>query len=325
VTVAQLRPSPETVHWGHFDAGIEPVGEVASGESIGVRVVTGHPDMPVPPDWLAPELPAIWSAVTDRGPGTHIITGPLHVRGAVAGGVLQIDIQEVELGGPYGFNVLHPLLGLFPDCVDDLALHVVPIDRGSGTAELLPGTRVPVRPFFGILAVAPPPSWGRISSLPPRRHGGNIDLKELRPGASLFLPVAIDGARFSVGDGHAIQGDGEIDCTAVETCLEGRLRLTARDDIELRLPVAVTPTHVITLGFGPSLDEAAREAVAAMLDLLVRECGVARNDAYRLLSMVGDLRITQAVNEQLGAHMMLDLTVVAQLGGRPFFTRPSGH
>jgi acetamidase/formamidase len=270
---------------------------------------------------MPPEIPVIHAAVRERGPGTHIITGPVHVRGATAGATLQIDIEDVELGAPFGFNVLHPLLGALQHVVDDLDLHVVPLDIERQRAEILPGIHVPVHPFFGILATSPPPGWGRISSKPPRAHGGNIDLTLLTSGATLYLPIHVDGANFSVGDGHARQGDGEVDGTAIETCMEGNLRLTVREDVELRLPLAVTPEHVVTLGLAPTLDEAARAALTGMIDLLGQECGLGRNESYRLLSMAADLRVTQVVNDVVGAHVMLERTIIDQIGGAPFFHR----
>ena len=323
--VRHVGPSPRTVHWGYFDASLAPVAEVAPGEPFRLRSVSGAPGDPVPADWLPPEIPAIYAEVTDRGPGSHLLTGPIYVRGARPRRVLQVDIVSVTLGAPYGYNVLAPLKGIFPDAVDRRDSQIIPIDRETGVATIAPGLRLPTRPFFGVLGVAPPPGWGRVDTSPPRCHGGNLDNKELVAGTTLFLPIWVEGALFSAGDGHAAQGDGEVDISAIETSLEGEFRLGLREDFELSLPIAVTPTHLITMGFDPSLDQAARIAVRALLDLLERYGGMAWRDAYRLASLAADLRVTQVVNGEKGIHVMLERAIVEQLGTPlPFFAgRPT--
>ncbi len=314
-----LLPSPQTVHWGYFDASLSPVAEVESGEVLHIRSVSGFPDDPVPADWIPPEIRVIFKEVRERGPGPHILTGPVFVNGARPGSVLQVDVLTIHLAGAYGYNAIRPLAGIFPDAVDRRETHIIPLDRATGLATVLPGLSLRTRPFFGILGVAPPAGWGRISSAPPRSHGGNMDNKELVAGTTVFLPVWVDGALFSAGDGHAAQGDGEVDVTAIETCLEGEFRLTVRDDLELSLPIAVTPSHLITMGFHEDLDCAARIAVRALLDLLEKHCGMARRDAYRLASIAADLRVTQVVNGEKGIHVMLDRGILESLGSRAPF------
>ncbi len=317
----RVRPSPRTVHWGYFDASLTPVAEVASGETIQLRSVSGAPGDAVPPDWIPPEIPGIYAEVHDRGPGGHLLTGPIYMRGARPKQVLQVDILSVTLGAPYGYNVLAPLKGIFPDAVDRLDRQIIPIDRETGVATIAPGLRLPTRPFFGVLGVAPPSVWGRVDTSPPRCHGGNMDNKELVAGTTLFLPIWAEGALFSAGDGHAAQGDGEVDITAIETSLEGEFRLTIREDFELSLPIAVTPTHLITMGFDPSLDQAARIAVRSLLDVLERFGELAWRDAYRLASIAADLHVTQVVNGEKGIHVMLERTILAQLGATlPFLS-----
>ncbi len=314
-----LRPSPTTVHWGYFDASLAPIAEVESGEVFHLRSVSGAPDDPVPAEWIPPEIPAIYEEVHERGPGGHILTGPVFVRGARPGSVLQVDVLTIHLAAAYGYNTLRPLTGIFPDAVDQREIHIIPLDRAAGVATVLPGLTLPTRPFFGILGVAPPAGWGRISTAPPRAHGGNIDNKELVAGTTVFLPVWVDGALFSAGDGHGAQGDGEVDITAIETCLEAEFRLTVRTDLELPLPIAVTPSHLITMGFHEDLDQAARIAVRALLDLLEKHCGIAWRDAYRLASIAADLHVTQVVNGEKGIHAMLDRGILDRLGPRPPF------
>ncbi|MBI4280049.1 MAG: acetamidase/formamidase family protein [Armatimonadetes bacterium] len=314
----RLWPSPQTVHWGYFDASLRPVLEVNDGETLHLRSITGFPDDPVPREWLAPEVPAIVSEVKDRL-GPHILTGPVAVRGARPGHVLQVDILSIKLGMPYGINVFKPLKGIFPEYPEEIDRHIIPIDLETGMATVLPGVQIPSRPFFGILGVAPPPGWGRINSVEPRKHGGNMDNKELVAGTTVFFPVWADGALFSAGDGHAAQGDGEVNTTAIETSLEAEFRLRVRTDFELSLPIAVTPTHLITMGFDEDLDRASRIALRTMLDLVERYSRATWRDAYRLASCAADLRVTQVVNFAKGIHVMLERGILDQLGCRAPF------
>ena len=315
-----LLPAPGTVHWGYFDASLPPIAEASNGETIRLRCVSGFPDDPVPAHWIPPEIPVIFAEVQDRGPGPHILTGPVYVRGATPGSVLQVDIVSVQLGSAYGFNLLRPQRGLFPNAIDKEERHIIPLDRETGLATVLPAVKLPVRPFFGILGVAPA-GQGRVSSTFPGPHGGNLDNKELVAGTTLFLPVSENGALFSTGDGHAAQGDGEVDVTAIETCLEGEFRLHVRSDFRLSLPIAVTQSHLITMGFDGDLDRAAQVAVRSLLDLLEQHCGVTWRDAYRLVSVAGDLRVTQVVNGDKGIHVMLARALLDQLGRPAPFLR----
>ncbi len=316
----QLLPGPSTVHFGYFDASLEPVLEVDDGIVLAVRAVSGHPDDPVPPEWIPPEIPPIYEQVTVQGPGPHIITGPVAVRGAKAGMVLEVEIREIRLAAPYGFNIMRPLGGMFPgEFPDRHHLHIIPLQTEQRRGELRPDLWVPLQPFFGILGVAPPPQWGRISSRPPRAHGGNMDNKELQPGSRLFLPIWVEGALFSAGDGHGAQGDGEVNQTAIETTLEGVFRLRVRTEQRLHRPFAVTGEHLLTMGFHEDLDEAARQAVRDMLELLQAHYGLATEEAYRLCSVAADLRITQVVNENKGVHVMLRRSLLEPLGRSPWF------
>ena len=319
-----LLPSPRTIHWGHFDASLAPIEQIDDGETLFVRSVSDvyAPDDPVPSAWIPPEIRSIQSEVRERGPGPHILSGPVFIGGARPGDILQVDILSLRLGAPYGCNLLLPLLGMFPDRIDYAEKQVIPFDLETGHAIVQPGVRIAIRPFFGIMGVAPPVGWGRISSAQPRQHGGNLDNKELVAGTTLFLPVWVDGGLFSVGDGHAAQGDGEVDITAIEACLEGELRLSIRRDFELSLPLVVTPTHLITMGFADDLDQAARIAVSILLELLERYCRLPWRQGYRLASIAADLRVTQVVNGMKGIHVAVSRDVLAQLGGVPPFLSP---
>lgn len=310
----RLVPSPQTVHWGYFDASLAPIAHVRDGEILRLRSVSGYPDDPVPSGWIPPEIPAIFAEVKERGPGPHILTGPIFVENARPGNVLQVDIGSISLGASYGFNLMRPLRGLFPDAVSSADKSIIPLDVENERAEVLPGVWMPTRPFFGILGVAPPQGWGRIDSTAPRRHGGNLDNKELVAGTTLFLPIWVEGALFSAGDGHAAQGDGEVDVTAIETCLEAEFRLRVLDQFETALPIALTPRHVITMGFHEDLDRAAEMAVASFIQFMERYCRTTWRDAYRLASIAGDLRVTQVVNGIKGIHLMLERTILDQIG-----------
>jgi acetamidase/formamidase len=167
---------------------------------------------------------------------------------------------------------------------------------------------VPLKPFFGVMGVAPPLAWGAVSTIQPRRNGGNLDNKELVAGATLYLPIHVDGALFSVGDGHGAQGDGEVCVTAIETGLVGTFKLTVLDDMRLEWPMAETPTHMITMAFDPTLDAASAVALRQMIDLVVARTGLDRYQAYQLCSLVSDMHVTQVVNQNKGIHVMVEKT-----------------
>lgn len=308
-----LKPTPETVHRGFYDATLPPVLEIGSGEEIIISTISAKPTDAVPPDWLPPQVHDIF-ARSPKGSGPHIMTGPIAVRGARPGDVLQVDILDICLIQPYGYNVTHPLTGMFGMDMPKSQTVIIPIDLKTGLAEVVAGIRIPTRPFFGHLGVAPPREWGRVDSRPPFKFGGNLDNKELLPGTRLFLPIWNDGALFSVGDGHAAQGDGEVNQTAIETSLEGRFRLTRRQDLKIDLPFAATSESLMTMGFDEGLDNAARIAMRKMIELLDTHYGLAFHDAYRLCSVAADMRVTQFVNGNRGIHVMFPRTILA---GKP--------
>jgi acetamidase/formamidase len=302
-----LEPAPDTVHWGFFDAKLAPLATIASGERVTISTVSGNPEqMPGPPHAVPPALPAIHEKVMRKIVPGHICTGPVAVAGAKAGQVLQVDIEAIAPSYDWGFNLVRPLAGALPDDFAETRLIHIRLDAAR-KAWLLPwGQSVPLAPFFGVMAVAPPPAWGTVSTLPPRRNGGNLDNKELIAGTTLYLPIFVDGALFSVGDGHGAQGDGEVCITAVETGLTGTFRLTVRDDMRLEWPMAETPTHVMTMAFDPDLDDCVVIALRRMIELIVARAGLDRYQAYTLASLAADLRVTQVVNGNKGIHVMLD-------------------
>ena len=304
-----LAPSPETVHWGYFDATIPPRLTVDSGDTVTVDTVSGglvevadtsimRPDHREIVERLKPVL------------GPHILTGPIAVRGAEPGDTLEVRIVSIELSVDWGWNVIRPLKGALPEDFPAFQRRIVPIDRTTMTATLPWGPTLPLRPFFGILATAPRPEYGTISSIEPREFGGNMDNKELVPGTSLFLPVFVPGANFSAGDGHAVQGDGEVCLTALETCLTGTFELVLHKGLRLAFPRAVTPTHYIAMGMDPDLDDAAKQALRDMIAWLRQLTGWTPEEAYVFCSLACDLRVTQLVDGNKGIHAMVSRDLV---------------
>jgi acetamidase/formamidase len=311
----RLDASAETVHWGYFDAGLAPMLTVDSGDTVIISTVSGPASvMPPPPLAVPAALADIQARVQQKLPG-HICTGPVAVRGAKAGQVLEVRLKAIDLHYDWGYNFSGPLTGALPDDFSTRHLMHITLDRERMTGRLPWGMEVPLRPFFGVLAVAPPAEWGSVSTLPPRKNGGNLDNKELVAGTKLFLPIHVDGALFSAGDGHGAQGDGEVCVTAIETGLIGTFELIVRDDLALEWPRAETPTHVMTMAFDPDLDDCVVIALRQMVDLVARAAGIKQQEAYALCSLAADVRITQVVNGSKGVHVMLDKRYLARTGG----------
>src|SRR5215472_2296364 len=304
----RVDAGPDTVHWGFFDAGLNPLITIDPGDEVTISTVSGPPEaMPKAESGLAvpPALSAIHAKVPQRL-GPHIMTGPIAVRGAKAGQVLEVRIKSIELHYDWGYNAIRPLAGALPDDFASTPLIHIPLDRTRMIGRLPWGLELQLKPFFGVMVVAPPPAWGPVGSPPPRRNGGNLDNKELVAGTTLYLPILVDGALFSVGDGHGVQGDGEVSINAVETGLVGTFRLIVRKDMRLEWPMAETRTHMLTMAFDPDLDDCAVIALRQMLDLICARTGLDRYQAYTLASLAADLRVTQVVNGNKGIHVMLD-------------------
>lgn len=305
-----LRASVETCHWGFFDAALAPVLHVASGDRITVDTVSGGAEVLPPAGFeVPPELLDIHARSARPLPG-HILTGPIHVQGAEPGDTLEVRILAVRLRQDWGYNVIRPLAGTLPEDFDHTRKLNIPLDRQRLVARLPWGLDLPLHPFFGVMGVAPPPRWGRIGTIIPRAHGGNLDNKELGPGSSLYLPVHAPGALFSCGDGHAAQGDGEVCTTAIETALQGEFELVLHKGRPLTLPRGETATHWITMGLDPSLDQCLAIALREMI-VLLGEHGLSPDDAYTLCSLAVDFRVTQTVNTHRGVHAMLKKSLLA--------------
>jgi acetamidase/formamidase len=310
-----LAASPETVHWGFLDGKLEPVLTIESGDRVTIQTVSGNPAELPPRErgfQILPEHLEIHRKVA-KGTGNHIYTGPIHVNGAEPGDVLEVRILEIELRQDWAWNIFRPYLGTLPEDFPYYRCLHIPLDRQKMTAKMPWGLNVPLRPFFGQLAVAPPADFGRQNSKEPREFGGNIDNKELIAGSTIYLPIWTKGALFSTGDGHALQGDGEVSGTAAETALTGTFGFIVRKDLKLRIPRAESPTHFITMGLDTDLDDAAKQALRAMIDWIVETLRISRDHAYSFCSLAVDLRVTQVVNHVKGVHAMLDKRLAAQL------------
>jgi acetamidase/formamidase len=303
-----IEARPDNIHWGYFEAARPAVAEIASGGRVMIRTYSGAPNVTPSDDSLftvAPEQRAIHSEVTRQMLPGHILTGPVAVSGAQPGMVLEVRIIDIELNSDWGWNIIRPGAGALPDDFTEEHLFHIALDTQRQIGTLPWGQEVPLAPFFGVMGVAPPAERGTLTSIIPSDFGGNLDLKELIPGSILYLPIFVEGALFSVGDGHAAQGNGEVCVTAIETGLNGTFELIVRDDLHFTMPRAETPTHHITMGINPDLDEAARQALREMITLICGQTALSREEAYVLCSITCDLNVTQLVNQHKGVHAML--------------------
>ncbi|HEV8297010.1 MAG TPA: acetamidase/formamidase family protein [Acidimicrobiales bacterium] len=333
-TIHTLRAAPETCYWGYIDRDQPPVLEVRAGDLIDVEAVTHHAGDA--PDLLMDDgVRAIWAGIAeaDRGPGVHILTGPIAVAGARAGDTVAVRIHEMRPRLPYGSNCAANW-GLLYDVFGKERITIYGLDdAGSAFSAIarpqfgfdfavrplydLPGVispvdasvrepfsrpvAVPVRPHFGVMGVAPQEP-GRHSSIPPGVFGGNVDNWRIGPGSVMRYPVFVEGAGLYVGDPHFAQGDGEICGTAIEASLDARIEIWVESGAPITAPVLETDTHWYTHGFGDDLDAAMRMAAEQMLDLLQQRFGLTRDDAYSLASVAIDLGVTQVVDGKLGCH-----------------------
>jgi acetamidase/formamidase len=332
-----LPATPETIHWGFFDRSLSPVLTVASGDLIEIEAVTHHAGDA--PDLLMDAgIATIFDAVDDRGPGPHVLTGPIAVAGARPGDILEVEILSAEPRLGYGSNLAGHWGHLYSDFGKE-RVTIYELDQEAGLARAafgydwyttplddqpgiyvepdlsrrepaLEGVAVPMRPHFGTMGVAPAEP-GRHSSVPPGEHGGNIDNWRIGPGGRMFYPVQVPGALLSVGDPHVSQGDGEISGTALEASLNGLIRVHLRRDLPYEHPTLKTASHVLVHGFGDDLDESMRAASTRMLRLLERGYRLSRDDAYSLMSLACDFTVTQVVDGRQGVHATMERRTLA--------------
>ena len=317
-TTHRLEATPATVAYGYYWSDAQPVLRIDSGDIIDVDTLltntpAGLAKAGVPDDKIQASLKAVVNEVTGdrKGPGGHILTGPVYVKDAEPGDVLEVKILSIDLALDYGYNGCS---GYLPEnCESGVPSKIISLDRKKMTAEFLPGIVIPLKPFYGSIGVAPAPEMGRLSSNPPGRHAGNLDNRELVAGSTLYIPVFARGALFEIGDGHAAQGDGEVDQTAIETSLRGRLQLTVRKDIKLKWPRAETATDYISMATDPDLATATKGAIQEMIDFLVAEKKLTRHQSYQLVSIAGNVAITQLVDKpNVGVHVKLPKSILGK-------------
>ena len=325
----ELRATPQTVHWGYFDAALAPAITVASGDIIRAEAITHHAG-DAPELMMDGGIEAIFSGIPpeDRNPGVHIMTGPIHVAGARPGDVLEVHYLQMVPRLRFGSNLAAHWGHLYKEFGEKERVTIYQLDDATQTASavfaydfpgkyLVPGTitaerdccrqpalagvRVPVRPHLGTAGVAPDAA-GRVSTIPPGSHGGNIDNWRIGAGATMFYPVQVDGALFSIGDPHISQGDGEISGTAIEASLDVTFQVFVRRDFTFPSPLLQTPECWMTHGFDEDLNQAMRNASLEMLRLLTEHRGLSRDDAYSLMSVAADFGVTQVVDGRQGVH-----------------------
>ena len=314
-----LLPTPATVAWGWYDAAGQPVLRVGSGDEVVVRALsTCSPTSLVraglDSSRVEKEARDIYAARSKMktGPGGHILTGPIYVEGADSGDVLEVRFKSIKPAINYACNSFGPRSGfLREDFPGTSRSKIIELDTVRMLGRFSSGITLPLHPFFGSVGVAPPAAMGRVNTAPPGIHAGNLDNKELVAGSTLYIPVWTKGALLEIGDGHAGQGNGEVDITAMETSLIGRVQLVVRKDMHLAWPRAETPTHYIAMGIDTSLTEATKLAVRQAIELLVQVKGMSREDAYQLVSVAGDVDVTQLVDGPVGVHVMIPKSIFA--------------
>lgn len=310
-----LKATCTTVHLGGFSCNLPPALVINSGDSIEVETYTGFKIYQEAPEaFLTPELVEICQHLPPErivGPGSHLLTGPIYIREAQPGDVLEIQLEEIYPRLAMGFNAIRTGWGALPQQFSESRLRFIPLDLEQNIAEfpLNSGIKIPLKPFFGILGVATPET--QQSSIPPGIYGGNLDNPELQAGSRLFLPIFVPGALFSIGDGHSAQGEGEVNVTAIETSMKGKIKLNLHKNILLTSPLAETPSDIITLGFAETLDLAFEAALKQMIDVLQQFLGLEAEEAYVLCSLAANFRITQVVNSpQKGVHGMISKSIL---------------
>jgi acetamidase/formamidase len=314
-----LTATAKTVHQNFFDASLKPVLTINSGDIVRLQTATGNPKyyekLGVPKDKIPRELYTAFEGLPydesgpDRGRSDATLDGPIKVNGAEPGDVLEVRIRSVQVWLPLAAQSFVPDRGLLMADFPYEKHRVLFLDLAKQSVEYAPGIVVPLKPFWGIMGVAPPPKMGRVSSGPPNIFGGNFDNRDLVAGTTLYLPVHAPGALLSIGDGHAAEGAGEVCLSAIESSLKGEIQVILHKGKSLKWPRAETPTHYMTMGLDPDLNVAAKIATREMLDWMVEMKGIKRDEAYFIASAAMDLNITQVVDGTKGIHAMLPKSI----------------
>ena len=312
----ELKLTPGNVHWDTYDARLKPVLKIASGTTLRVETMLYGLQQMRAAGVSEAEIPEALKEVdrspAHKGPGGAPLTGPIYVEGAEPGDTLEIRILNFEFLHPFGWTGFQPGRGTLPQEFPYAHSKLVRFDPKAGTADFGQGITLKLAPFWGKIGVAPAATMGAVSSGAPGFYGGNFDNKELVAGSVLYLPVQVSGALLSFADGHALQGDGEVSVSALETSLRGTVQIFVRKGKRLLWPRAETPTHFITMGLDADLNEAARLATHDMIEFLVSEKGLSREDAYLLCSLAADLQVTEVVDGIKGIHAMLPKSIFTQ-------------
>ena len=306
---ATLKSTPDTVLWGYIAANLPPALTVQSGETVEIEALShqGLTTRQDPEKFFASYGVASHEVLADakrvyaevkhpRGASVHILTGPIYVDGAEPGDTLEVRVRDIKFRVPYGVNNTGPGKGVLPKLLKEAKAKLIRVDLERRVALFSEQIEIPLNPFMGIMAVSPPTSLGLVSSTPPGAWGGNIDLKFTGIGSSLFLPVFNKGGQFFTGDGHAAQGDGEVDGGAIEISLTPTLQFVVHKGKTLKQPRVETAEDYLTTGLDVDLNVATRVALQEAIDFLQSEKGMSAADAYALSSLAVDLGIGEAVD-----------------------------
>jgi acetamidase/formamidase len=308
-----LKASPETVHTGFFDATIPPVLTIDSGDTV-VLSTSMLMDGQLRCGMTLEELIAKRQTYIDRKMGPHTLTGPIFVNGAEPGDVLEVRIKKlipINCGVNYHFPARMNIGGL-PEDFAVGQFKTFQLDVQKMEATFAPGIVIPLKPFLGVMGVAPRPGE-KMPAAVPDYFGANMDIKELVAGSTLYLPVSAKGGLFSTGDAHAVQGDGEVNVTAIETAMdEAVFQFVVRKDMKLERPMVETDTHWITTGFHKDLNEAVKIALRGAIQFISKTKGLTPDDAYALCSLAVDLRVSQIVDGNKGIHAMIPKAIFKQ-------------
>src|SRR5499433_2174961 len=305
-----LRSTLENLVRGFIPVGAPPALRITSGQTVQIETFSHHGFVEDPvaffkgygisEDKILPDLIAVTKKLPrPKDGGTHVLTGPVYIDGAEPGDMLEVRILDLRPRVPYGGNGSGPDRGVLPDLLTKADQEIIQLDLKRNVALFSKDIEVPLQPFMGIKAVAPPASLGKVNSTPPGVYGGNLDLKDLTKGATLFLPVFQTGAQFVVGDGHSGQWDGEVNGTAIETSLTGNFQFILHKRKRLEVPRAETKNHYILMGLDVDLNQAMKKAVQETVKFLVEEKGLNRTDAFSLASIAVDFKVAEAVDQVL--------------------------
>jgi acetamidase/formamidase len=307
MTQHHLKATPDNVHWGYWDGSLAPVLRIASGDRVTIETISGDFAHLPKADSGFGILPGHSEALEKcrRGPGPHAMSGPIEIAGAEPGDVLEVRVADIQLRQDWGWNLQMPCMGTLPEDFPEKRLIHVALDAAARRRNSRRKDRAGLAAPTAACRCSPPASWGRLSTKEPRAFGGNMDNKELGVGATIYFPVFVKGALFSAGDGHALQGDGEVCLTAIETALTGTFDFVLRKDMQLVTPRAERGDVWITMGFDEDLDDAVKHALRDMITLIGELTGLAASDTYTLCSLAADLRVTQTVDGNKGIHCVI--------------------